>query len=172
MDDAPLLDAKEILSVLVRHQVRFVVIGALAATIQGFPLRTEDLDILPDRAPQNLERLAEALVELGSTEWDPHKGEFVERRFTGKMLASDSLWMLGTRYGRLDLVFEPAGANGYKDLARRARIYELEPGIQVEVAALEDVIRSKEIAHRDKDRAQLGVLRKLLTEIERRRSKD
>ncbi len=41
-------------------------------------------------------------------------------------------------------------------------------GVNVPVAALEDVIRSKEAADRPKDRRSLPVLRQLLEELRRR----
>jgi predicted nucleotidyltransferase len=42
-------------------------------------------------------------------------------------------------------------------------------GLKVAVAALEDVIRSKEAANRPKDQGSLPVLRELLDEIRKRR---
>jgi hypothetical protein len=50
---------------------------------------------------------------------------------------------LATRFGDLDLSFEPSGTGGYED-------------------ALEDIIRSKEAANREKDRQALPTLRLLL----------
>ena len=43
------LEAERILSVLVRHEVEFIVVGGIAATLQGAPLATFDLDILRRR---------------------------------------------------------------------------------------------------------------------------
>jgi hypothetical protein len=42
--------------------------------------------------------------------------------------------------------------------------------LTIAVAALEDVIRSKEAANRPKDRRSLPVLRQLLDEVRKRRS--
>jgi pantothenate synthetase len=61
-------------------------------------------------------------------------------------------------------MFLPAGTRGYDDLrngARRERI----AGVTVAVAALADVIRSKEAANREKDNMQLPVLRRTLEQI-------
>lgn len=55
----------------------------------------------------------------------------------------------------------PSGTRGYADLRRHAVSVAL-GGIDVPVASLLDVIRSKEAAGRSKDPAQLPVLRKLL----------
>jgi hypothetical protein len=81
-------------------------------------------------------------------------------------LAQMQMVNLITRFGDLDLSFEPSGTSGYEDLKRRAVNYDLGEGLIAPVAALEDVIRSKEAANREKDRAALPTLRALL---ERRR---
>ena len=66
----------------------------------------------------------------------PHDGAF---------LANVELLNLVTRYGDLDLTFRPAGTGGFADLARQAKQVTIR-GVGVSVAALEDVIRSKEAA--------------------------
>jgi hypothetical protein len=53
--EAPRLDVPRILGSLRRHRVDFVVIGAIAAIAQGYPLPTQDLDVTPDPRPDNLE---------------------------------------------------------------------------------------------------------------------
>lgn len=73
---------------------------------------------------------------------------------------------LTTRFGDLDLSFEPSGTRGYSELAPNCVRYDLGEGLVVPVAALEDIIRSKEAANREKDRQALPTLRLLL---ERRR---
>ena len=55
---------EELLGTLERHGVRYVLIGGLAATLHGSPLRTGDADICPARDAANLERLAQALQEI------------------------------------------------------------------------------------------------------------
>src|SRR5438046_10285677 len=60
-------DPRPILGVLVRHEVRFVVIGGIAASLQGSTTITNDFDICYARAPENLERLVRALSELHAT---------------------------------------------------------------------------------------------------------
>jgi hypothetical protein len=69
---------------------------------------------------------------------------------------------LTTRFGDLDLSFEPSGTGGYEELSPRAVRYDLGEGLVVRVAALEDIIRSKEAANREKDRLALPTLRLLL----------
>lgn len=156
-----MLGAERILGALQEHHVDYVLIGALAATIHGSSLRTDDVDVCPRKDAANLKRLAGALRALEAKEYDPHRGELIERDWTGAMLASDRTWLLGTSAGRLDLVFEPSGTDGYADLGRGAVAMEI-GGVHVRVASLEDVIRSKEAADRPRDREQLPALRHLL----------
>ena len=54
----------ELLQVLVRHEVRFVVIGGAAIQSHGRRYVTEDIDLTPDTEAGNLQRLADALNEL------------------------------------------------------------------------------------------------------------
>ena len=47
------------------HDVRYVVIGGIAAVLHGVPRATFDLDILVEASPGNASRLLEALLEAG-----------------------------------------------------------------------------------------------------------
>ena len=81
------------------------------------------------------------------------------------------MWTLTTSAGDLDLCFIPAGTRGYDDLRREASRERLGRGLNVTVASLRDVIRSKEAAGRDKDLAQLPLLRRTLEQIRERQRK-
>jgi hypothetical protein len=165
MSDA---DPLEILRVLERHEVGYVLIGAAAARIAGVPVVTEDVDVTPASNRENLERLATALRELGArlrTSTDPDGVPFP---VDAEMLASADTWTLTTSAGDLDIHFRPAGTRGYNDLRREASRERLARGLTVAVASLRDVIRSKEAAGRDKDLAQLPLLRRTLEQIRER----
>ena len=83
-------------------------------------------------------------------------------------LANVQVLNLVTRCGNLDLSFMPSGTGGYDDLRLHAERLLVVDGLAAPIAALEDVIRSKEAADRPKDRAVLPALRTLLAEIRRR----
>ena len=59
-----MFDPRPILGVLARHEVRFVVIGGVAASLQGSTTITNDFDICYARDYGNLERLAAVLTEV------------------------------------------------------------------------------------------------------------
>jgi len=159
-DPVPLLDA------LQRQGVEFIVVGAAAAIAQGSPLPTYDLDVTPANDPQNIERLVAALTDVDAklrTPTDP-----VAFPLDPKMLASAEAWKLETSSGSLDLVFVPAGTQGYTDLRRDALLVDLGTEEPVLVASLRDVIRMTEASNREKDRAQLPALRRTLELIRAR----
>jgi hypothetical protein len=77
----PPFDPERLLTALARRQVRYVLIGAVAARLHGFPRMTADADITPARSDENLERLAAALRDLAAkvhTESVPEGGSPVE----------------------------------------------------------------------------------------------
>lgn len=158
------------LEALLAHDVRFVVVGMLAGTLQGAAVMTDDLDICPDRSEANLERLTMALRTLDAKEWDPRKGEAVGREWSVAMLQVDRTWVLHTKFGGLDILFEPAGTGGYDDLANDGVVVAID-SLEVPVASLASVIRMKEAAGRDKDRAHVMLLRSLQRELEQREPK-
>jgi hypothetical protein len=59
-------------------------------------------------------------------------------------------------------VTAPSGTDGYEDLKQGAEYQPLGHGLQIAIASLEDVIRSKTAAGRAKDLATLPQLRTAL----------
>jgi hypothetical protein len=166
----PELAYEQILEALQRHEVRYVVVGAVAAIAQGSPLPTEDIDVTPARDIANLERLAEALLELDARLRVADKPEGIAFPFDATYLAGNDIWNLTTLHGDLDLIFVPAGTEGYDDLKRDAIIVDFGE-VQAPMASLVDVIRSKQASSRAKDHAQLPALRQTL-EIVRRHERE
>jgi hypothetical protein len=159
------LDPTAIFRALAVHEVRYVLIGGLAATLHGSPLATGDVDICPEDSPANLGRLADALRDMEAA-IDDGKGGTVAFPPDPVLLAQGRLWNLATAHGRLDISFEPSGTRGYDDLGRDAVTFEIQ-GTPVRAASLADVIRSKEAAGRERDRRALPTLRRLLEETDR-----
>lgn len=165
-------DPKHILTVLGKHRADVIVVGAVGAFLHGSPMLTEDVDVVPALKMSSLEVLATALNELnarimssdapdGTIEVDWHAKDLrrwiVDFRFLN----------LQTDYGRLDLIHRPGGTDGYSDLAASAEVLRLED-VEIKVAALEDIIRSKQAVARPRDLEQLPTLR-LLLEAKRER---
>jgi predicted nucleotidyltransferase len=157
------LRPQEIFATLERHAVRYVLIGGMAAILHGAPHVTTDVDIVPEEGRANLQRLSAALKELNARIRIAGEPEGVPFDHSGESLSRVRIWNLVTDLGDLDITFVPSGTSGYDDLIRDAQRMSVR-GIEVPVASLADVIRSKEAAGREKDRLVLPVLRRLLEE--------
>lgn len=143
------------LRTLVAHEVDFVLVGGLAANVLGSPSVTHDLDICYSREPANLERLATALRALSAR----LRGvdEEVPFLLDARTLAADQNFTFTTDAGALDCLGLPSGTEGYPDLTRAAKPYEMD-GVLVRVVALDDLIRMKRAAGRRKDLIEVEVL--------------
>jgi hypothetical protein len=159
---------QEILATLDRCGVRYVLIGGLAAVLHGSAQVTTDVDVVPEEAARNLERLSVALKELDARIRVAGEPDGVPFDHSAESLARVRVWNLQTSKGDLDITFEPSGTRGYEDL-RRDVVHMKVRGLDVPVASLADVIRSKEAAGRARDRAVLPGLRELLAREKRDR---
>ena len=158
----------DLLRVLVDHGVEFILIGGLAATVRGSPFATLDVDVVPRREASNLERLSEALRALEARVY-VSAAEALPFAHDGRTLGDVDVWNLSTPLGGLDITFVPTGTQGYADVAERAETIDI-GDLDVRVAALQDIIRSKAAAGREKDQIVLPTLRRLLElETEERR---
>lgn len=72
------------------------------------------------------------------------------------------MWTFVTKHGYLDIALLPDRTRGYDDLKRSATHEQITDSVKSMVAALADVVRSKEAAGREKDRAVLPILRQVL----------
>lgn len=158
MSDVAPLNPARIIGTLDKHNVRFVLIGALAARLHGFPRLTADADITPANDRPNVEKLASALRELHAKVYTEAIPEGLEFDCSAAMLSRAAMWNLVTSAGRIDIAFKPAGTEGYEDLALNAEKFEAY-GVVFLAASLKDIIRSKEAAGRPKDREDVAILR-------------
>jgi len=159
--DAAPLDPERIIKVLAKHRVRFVLIGALAARLQGFPRLTADVDITPARDAENLVNLAAALQELDARIFTEAVPQGLPFDCNPQMLARVEMLNLVTSAGRIDVAFVPSGTEGYDDLVQSAVRFEVY-GLELKVASLEDIARSKEAAGRSQDLQDVLVIREML----------
>lgn len=160
MSDVAAFDPERLIKALSHHHVKFVLIGALAARLHGFPRLTADADITPADDMRNLERLAAALDDLDAKVYSESVPEGLVFDRTAAALSRATMWYLVTNAGRLDIAFLPAGTKGYEDLAKDAERFEAF-GVQFLAASLDDIIRSKSATGRAKDEDDVVVLRAL-----------
>jgi len=160
-------DPTWIIATLDRHGVAYILVGGYAAQLHGARRATYDIDIAPSTTADNLERLAAALKSLKARIRVDNVPDGLAFSCSAESLRGIQMLNLQTCAGDLDLTFTPAGfPQGFTELERDAESYSI-AGVTISVAALEDVIKSKEAAARPKD---LDALPELIR-IARKRSR-
>ena len=154
-------DFLEILRVLTKHQVNFIVVGGVSAVLQGAPFMTFDLDVVHSREPQNIDRLLLALESI-----DAHYRVNPEKRSKPAVLhlSSAGHQLLMTGLGPLDILGMIGRGREYEDLLEHTVGMEIDAGVAVRVLNLETLIHTKEETAGEKDLAVLALLRRTLEE--------
>ena len=138
--------------------VRFVVIGGVALVARGGARLTQDLDVVYDRAPDNLDRLVAAVGPLHPRlRGAPPELPFF---FDARTLRSGLNFTFVTDAGELDIFGEVAGLGGYLEAEAASSIVTLF-GRDVRLLGLDGLERTKRAAGRAKDLLDLETIRAL-----------
>ena len=143
-----MMDIRLFLASLNEHDVRYVVIGALAFPHHGYARATLDVDVFIDAVAENARRTRQALAATG---------------FDVTELTVDDLlkFKVLIRQYVLQVDVHPfVSGVDFVDVWSRSEVSQIE-GVQVRVPCLEDLIRMKEAAGRPKDLEDLKALRQL-----------
>jgi hypothetical protein len=155
-------DFAAVLSTLRRHRVRFVLVGGVAAVIEGAPVATFDIDIVPDHNSSNIDRLVAALTELKAY----YRGR-PNLRPAPEALRGPGHHLLMTRYGPLDVLGMVGRERDFHALMPHSRRRVLN-GAHLNVLDLETQIAVKEELSFAKDRAVVPILKATLGERRRK----
>lgn len=147
-----------LLRVLVESRVAFILVGGVAATIHGASRLTEDLDVVYQRTPENLERLAAALSNLRPYLRDMPPG--LPFRLDARTLRHGLNFTLATDRGPLDLFGEITGGGTYEALLPASQPVTLY-GLPCQVLSLHRLIEVKRAAGRPKDLEAIAELEAL-----------
>jgi hypothetical protein len=145
-----------LLQVLVKRKVRFMVVGLSAATLQGAPVVTQDVDLWFENLGEL--KISRALQEVGAAYVPPSN-------LNPPMLA-------GTGAELFDIVIRMDGLGTFADEIKNC--VDISLGRQkLKVLSLERILASKIALNRAKDKLAIPVLRDALaaTQSVKRRSK-
>ena len=129
-----------------KHNVKYVIIGSIAAILHGVPRATFDLDILIEAVEENVERLLKALSEagLGTAELTSPKD-----------ILAHEISIFKDRV-RIDVQTSTPGLD-FEIAWKRRETMEYE-GQQFYVASREDLIASKRASGREIDLEDVRLL--------------
>ena len=136
---------------LARGEVDFAVVGGVAVSLNGFVRATDDLDILVNDVPANIQRLLDALSRWGEG-WarELKVEEFVPQEGSIRVMEDFDLDIFTRMRGKSLEDFRPR--LGYIDSS----------GVRIAYLAAEDLIFLKQPSWREKDQIDVNTLKRLL----------
>lgn len=166
-------DVARLVEVLDRHGVEYLVVGGVAAIAYGAIRPTRDFDCLVRRLGGNLDRLGDAMRELGarlSVEGlSDAEAALLPVKLDAHTLSRLEISTWRTDAGDMDVLVDMPARDGrrlsYEDLTGGAQRIQ-SANLSIRVAGLADIIASKQWANRPKDRRALPELYELAASLE------
>jgi hypothetical protein len=162
-------DFRALIAALADNQVRFIVVGGLAATSHGSARLTLDLDVVYDRRRENLERLVSALAPYQPYPRGAPPG--LPFLWDVQTLERGLNFTLTTSIGPIDVLGEIAGGGGYDDLMPHAAEMAMF-GLPCLTLSLKKLIAVKRAAGRPKDFEVIAELEAIAEEQDSRSEPD
>lgn len=136
---------------LARSGIDFAVVGGVAVSLNGFVRATDDLDILVNDAPENIQRLLNTLVRWGEG-WarELKVEEFIPQEGSIRVMEDFDLDLFTRMRGK-----------SLDDFRPRLRYLD-SAGTRIAYLAAEDIIFLKQTSWREKDQIDVNALKKLL----------
>lgn len=149
-------DYKEMLECLSEEKVSFLLVGAYAVAVYGYPRATKDIDLLVRAAPDNASRLVKALARFGASLEGITEADFATEGI---------VFQIGNSPRRIDILTRITGVE-FESAYANHKVVTVE-GMQVPVISLEDLIANKRATGRTQDLADVERLQVLLPSKDR-----
>jgi len=144
--------------------VRFIVVGGTAVILHGVPRTTAGLDLVVDLEASNLHRFVSAMIRVGYVPRAPVEPTALcdpdQRRawIEEKGMRAFTFCLPGHPLSDIDVLID--SPIEFAELSLRAELVDA-GGLKLRIAGLDDLIRMKDAAGRDQDRADADALRRL-----------
>lgn len=140
---------------LAEADVDYVLVGGLAVNAWGYLRATRDVDLVPDPAATNLEKLETVLRDLGGKV--EVGGRLLEASAIKTFLRTGDRTLVVTDFGRVDVLQGLPQVPAFSALDRRAQTVDID-GLEVRVCSLEDLLEMKRASDRPRDKDDLEAL--------------
>ena len=140
-------DYKDILQCLNDDDVSFLLVGAYALAVHGYPRATMDIDIWVMPSPDNAQAVLSALHKFGAP---------LENLTIDDLQKDDVIFQIGVAPRRIDIITGVSGLR-FEDALAHSTVVELE-GINIRIPSLDDLIRNKRASGRTRDLADAEAL--------------
>jgi hypothetical protein len=151
-------DLTTLLERLLAAEVEVVLVGGLAAVVQGAPVTTFDVDVVHRRTGENVDRLITFLTSIGAR-YRNHPGPPLPPKRSALLGPGHSLFM--TDLGPLDALGAIEGGADYDQLLPESLPVPM-GGRTVHVLSLAKIVALKRASSDPKDKLRLPVLEAVL----------
>ena len=158
-----MVDFRGLLRALAAENVRFILVGGVAATVHGATRLTQDVDVVYERTDENIRRLVKAMEPLGPYLRGVPRG--LPFKFDVATVSAGLNFTLTTQLGDLDLLGEIVGGGGF-DALRSQSLSVTVFGVDCLCLDLPALIRAKRAAGRPKDLEAIAELETILEALE------
>jgi len=157
------LDLSAILEGLIKAEVNFILVGGLAAVVQGAPVTTMDVDIVHSRSSENIIKLLAFLKSIGAFHRRLDEKIIIpsERDISGKGHA-----LFSTQLGPLDVLAVIEQGKTYEDLLEHTVDVKFR-GHTIKVLDLKMIIELKRASRDLKDKQRLPILEETLRQLKK-----
>jgi hypothetical protein len=154
----PVPQFAQIFQILQKHNVDFILIGGVCASLHGSSMNTRDVDIVPARTPENLEKLMSALSEMRAYYREHPAFKIVP---TASRLDTSGHHLLMTDFGPIVVLGTVVGPRDYSALMPGTIEVEID-AMRIRMLDLPMLIEIKRETGRPKDRLALPILEEIL----------
>lgn len=155
------LNLSAILEGLLEADIKFILVGGLAAVVQGAPVTTMDIDIVHSRSPENISRLITFLKSIDATYRRPDDKVIVPNEGD---ISGMGHFLFTTRFGPLDVLASIEQGKDYEDLLEHTVEIEFRGHI-IRVLNLKTLVELKKTSREAKDKQRLIVLEETLRQV-------
>jgi len=143
-------DYRDILRALSDEKVKFLLVGAYAMAVHGYPRATMDIDLWIMPSSKNADAVLRALRKFGAPLDNLEKND---------LLTEGIIFQIGVAPRRIDILTSVTGLK-FKETYEHSVAVVLD-GIEVSVPSVDDLILNKKATGRTKDLADAEALEEL-----------
>ena len=157
----PNIDLSALLEGLIAADVKFILVGGLAAVVQGAPVTTMDIDIVHERSRENISKLLAFLRSVEAVHRRPDNQIMEPKK---QDISGPGHALFTTRLGPLDVLGAIEGERTYEDLIAHAVNITFR-GCSIHVLDLKTLAELKRESRNPEDKLRLAVLEETLRQL-------
>jgi len=148
-------DALELMTLLYKHQVEYLIVGGQAVIYYGHVRLTGDIDLFYNQTEKNVEKFYNVLLEF----WNNDIPGIQNKK---DLMEKNVIFQFGVIPNRIDLISKIEAVN-FTDAWQKREIVKINTGkeiIKVYFIDVENLVKNKEALNREKDKEDIKFLKK------------